>query len=91
MDSHYVYMVECSDGTLYTGYARNVAKRMDAHNTGRGAKYTRGRRPVRLVYVECFPGKSPALQREYELKRMSRSQKLELIKENPSATLISTE
>ncbi|WP_067621400.1 GIY-YIG nuclease family protein [Alicyclobacillus acidiphilus] len=79
MTDHYVYVVECSDGTLYTGYARDVARRIAAHNAGKGAKYTRGRTPVRLVHVETFEEKSDALRRERSLKRLSRPEKLKLV------------
>jgi putative endonuclease len=72
---HYVYIVECVDGTLYTGYAIDVDRRIAAHNAGRGAKYTAGRRPVALVYSESFETKSDALKRECELKRRPRKMK----------------
>ena len=72
---HYVYIVQCVDGTLYTGYAVDLDRRIDAHNAGRGAKYTAGRRPVSLVYSECFASKSDALKREHELKRRTRVKK----------------
>ena len=76
---HYVYIVQCVDGTLYTGYAVDLSRRIDAHNAGRGAKYTAGRRPVSLVYSECFDSKSAALKREHELKRRTRIRKQALI------------
>jgi putative endonuclease len=76
---HYVYILQCADGTLYTGYARNPAQREDAHNRGRGARYTRGRRPVRLVYVKSFRSVGAALRREYQIKQLSRREKRELI------------
>jgi putative endonuclease len=72
-------MVRCVDGTLYTGYAVDLTKRLVAHNAGRGAKYTAGRRPVRLVYSESFESKSDALKREHELKRLSRARKQALL------------
>ncbi|HYM21840.1 MAG TPA: GIY-YIG nuclease family protein [Vicinamibacterales bacterium] len=72
---HYVYIVRCADGTLYTGYARDPAARERAHNSGRGAKYTAGRRPVRLVYREAFRSLGKALAREYSLKQLTRAQK----------------
>lgn len=74
-----VYIVECADQTLYTGWTTNIEQRLRAHNTGRGAKYTRSRVPVRLVYTEEQPDRSTALQRELEIKRMKRARKLELI------------
>ncbi|KRW93047.1 hypothetical protein SD51_01630 [Alicyclobacillus tengchongensis] len=72
-------MVECSDGTLYTGYATDVLRRIAMHNEGRGAKYTRGRGPVRLLYVESYPDKGAALRREKSIKRLTRAQKLRLV------------
>lgn len=78
-DTHYVYIVMCSDNTLYTGYTVDVDKRMIAHNNGTGAKYTRARLPVELKYVEMFDSKSDALKREYEIKQLSRSEKFKLM------------
>jgi putative endonuclease len=75
----FVYIVECADKTLYTGWTTDVKRRLKAHNAGRGAKYTRDRGPVRLVYVEEVPDRRLALKRELEIKRMRRSQKLKLI------------
>ena len=72
---HFVYMVRCSDGTLYTGYARDPERRTRVHNTGRGAKYTARRLPVSLVYSESCGSRSAALKREYEVKHLARSQK----------------
>lgn len=72
---HHVYIVRCADGTLYTGYARDPAKREQVHNRGRGARYTAGRRPVALAYCEAFDTLSDALKREHALKRLSRAQK----------------
>lgn len=76
---HFVYIVCCADGTLYTGYAKDPQAREQAHNSGRGAKYTAGRRPVRLVYQEAFRSKGKALAREYAVKQLTRSQKHELV------------
>ena len=76
---HFVYIVRCADGTLYTGYARDPRARVNVHNTGRGARYTSGRRPVRLVYAESFESVGDALRRERALKRRSRAQKEALI------------
>ncbi|GAA6823774.1 GIY-YIG nuclease family protein [Staphylococcus sp. 18_1_E_LY] len=81
MDSHYVYIVKCKDGSLYTGYAKDVEQRVKKHNLGQGAKYTKNRRPVKLVYQEIHDTKSSALKREYEIKTYSRNKKLQLIKE----------
>lgn len=75
----FVYIVECADKTLYTGWTTDVTRRLKAHNAGRGAKYTRDRGPVRLVYVEEVPDRRIALKRELEIKRMRRPQKLKLI------------
>jgi predicted GIY-YIG superfamily endonuclease len=76
---HFVYIVRCADGTLYTGYARDPRAREQAHNSGRGAKYTSGRRPVRLVYQEGFESVGEALAREYALKQLTRAQKDALV------------
>jgi putative endonuclease len=76
---HFVYIVRCKDGTLYTGYARDPKARVKAHNAGRGARYTSGRRPVRLVYAESFEAVGDALRREMALKRWSRAEKEILI------------
>jgi putative endonuclease len=75
-----VYIVRCADGTFYTGYARDPHARADAHNSGRGAKYTAGRRPVVLVYVKRCRSKSAALRLEYRLKQMTRAKKQTLIR-----------
>jgi len=76
---HFVYIVRCADGTLYTGYARDPKARVKVHNTGRGARYTSGRRPVRLIYSESFESVGDALRRERVLKQRSRAQKEALI------------
>ena len=78
---NYTYMVECSDGTLYTGWTNNIEKRIEIHNSGKGAKYTRSRLPVELKYYETFTTKREAMQREYQIKQLSRQDKLKLIKE----------
>ncbi|MEW8505493.1 MAG: GIY-YIG nuclease family protein [Candidatus Thiodiazotropha sp.] len=75
----YVYMVRCTDRTLYTGIAKDLVKRMGEHNSGMGAKYTRGRTPVELVFVESANSQGEALRREYQIKQMSRDQKLRII------------
>ena len=75
----YIYMLRCKDGTLYTGMTDNVGKRFAAHTAGKGAKYTRGRGPLELVYTEEVPDKSAALKREAAIKRLSRAEKLKLI------------
>lgn len=76
----YIYILECSDNTLYTGYTNDLDNRIKVHNLGKGAKYTRVRLPVRLVYFEEFNNKSDACKREYYIKQMTRKQKEELIK-----------
>lgn len=76
---YYVYMLQCRDGSLYTGIAVDVQKRLSTHNRGKGAKYTRSRLPVRLVYQETQPDKSAALKRELEIKGLTRAEKLRLI------------
>jgi putative endonuclease len=76
---HFVYIVRCADGTLYTGYARDPVLRERAHNSGRGAKYTSGRRPVQLVYREAFRSLGKALAREYIVKQLTRAQKEALV------------
>jgi putative endonuclease len=75
-----VYMLECGDGTLYTGISNNVAARIEAHRLGRGAKYTRGRQPLKLVCTIASRNKSAALKKEYAIKGLSKDQKLALIK-----------
>ena len=78
---YYVYMVQCADDTLYTGIASGLERRIEEHNsTDKGAKYTRARRPVSLVYSEEYPDRSSASKREYEIKKkMGRAEKLKLI------------
>lgn len=81
MAVYYTYMVVCRDSSLYTGYTDDLEKRMRAHNSGAGAKYTRSRRPVSLVYWEEFETKQQAMQREYAIKQCTREQKLKLLSE----------
>jgi putative endonuclease len=78
--SFYFYLARCSDDTLYAGYCKNLAERKATHNSGKGAKYTRGRGPVIIVYSEGFKTKSEAMKREYAVKKMRRSEKEALIK-----------
>ncbi|NBV76510.1 MAG: GIY-YIG nuclease family protein [Methylococcaceae bacterium] len=75
----FVYILQCSDGTLYTGWTTDVDKRLLQHNAGKASKYTRSRLPVKLVYKESVESKSAALRREIEIKRLTREQKLRLI------------
>lgn len=75
----YCYIVECADGTYYTGWAVDPERRLAVHNKGRGARYTRTRLPVKLVYVEEQPDRTTAMKREIAIKRMDRARKLRLI------------
>ena len=75
----YLYILRCGDGTLYTGITNDVEKRLAAHRCGKGAKYTRGRGPLELVYREELPDHSAALKRELEIKSMPRAEKEKLI------------
>jgi len=82
-----VYILECSDTTLYCGWTNNLQKRLEEHSSGKGgARYTRGRRPVRLVYTEPCPTRSHALKREREIKKLSRVAKLRLIEKASRGT-----
>lgn len=80
-----VYILRCGDGTLYTGWTKDLEKRLRAHTAGKGAKYTRARLPVTLVYTEVFETEHEARSRECGIKRLTRSQKLSLIKEKENA------
>ncbi|AEB76237.1 GIY-YIG nuclease family protein [Clostridium botulinum] len=75
----YIYILECSDGTLYTGWTTDIERRVKEHNSGNGAKYTKARRPVILKYYEEFKTKNEAMKREYAIKRLTRKEKIELI------------
>ena len=77
----YTYMLKCKDGSLYTGWTTDLDKRVACHNAGKGAKYTRARRPVELVYFEQFQTREEAMRRECEIKKLTRKQKEELIKQ----------
>ncbi len=77
---HYAYMLRCADNTIYSGYTNNLEKRVGAHNSGKGAKYTKIRRPVVLVYYESFDTKSEAMAREYQFKHLKKQEKEDLIK-----------
>ena len=81
----YLYILRCKDNTLYTGITTDVEKRLEAHQRGKGAKYTRGRAPLELVYKEECGDHSDALKRELEIKAMTREEKLKLIKKTPEA------
>lgn len=79
MAAYFCYIVECADGTYYTGWTTNPERRTRQHNLGQGAKYTRQHGPVRLVYVESLPDRSRAMRREHEIKALKRTQKQRLI------------
>lgn len=76
---NYTYILKCSDGTYYTGWTNNLEKRIDDHNSGKGAKYTKGRRPVVLAYCETFDTRQEAMRREYEIKKLPKKDKLKLM------------
>jgi putative endonuclease len=76
---HYVYVLQCADGTFYTGYTTDVERRVDEHNAGEGAKYTRGRTPVEVVHTESFDTQSGAMAREYQIKQLPRPEKAALV------------
>lgn len=82
---NYTYIVRCSDGTFYTGWTNNLDKRIRDHNEGRGAKYTRSRRPVILEYYEEFPTREEAMSREWAIKHMPRGKKEEMIRKAETA------
>jgi putative endonuclease len=81
MEKNYTYIVRCADDTLYTGWTNNLEKRIAMHNEKKGAKYTKSRTPVELVYFECFDTKEEAMSREFHIKKLSRKEKLDLIKD----------
>ena len=84
---NYTYILECKDGTYYTGWTNNLEKRLKDHNDGKGAKYTKARRPVVLIYHERFETKEEAMRREYAIKHMTRKEKEKLI-ENKSKQIL---
>ncbi len=84
---HFVYILECGDGSLYTGWTTNLEERLRVHNSGKGAKYTRSHLPVRLLYFESFSEKAQALKREAEIKKLTRPQKETLIAGNEIESL----
>lgn len=86
---NYIYMLECGDKSLYTGWTTDISHRVAAHQSGKGAKYTRAHLPVKLVYCETCADKSAALQREIAIKAMTRAQKLALIAAQPAPSLVS--
>jgi len=83
---NFVYILRCADGTLYTGWTNDLDRRLAAHSAGSGAKYTRVRLPVELVYTEALPTREEAMSREWHIKRLPRGKKLELIKNQGSGS-----
>ncbi len=77
-EENYTYMLRCRDGSFYVGWTNDLKKRLRAHNSGKGARYTRSRTPVELVYYEVFPTKQEAMSREYHLKRLGHKEKQQL-------------
>lgn len=77
---NYTYILKCRDGSLYTGWTNDIENRLDNHRSGRGAKYTKGRGPLELVYLEVFDTKSEAMRREAYIKRLTKNQKIDLLK-----------
>jgi putative endonuclease len=78
-NEHYFYVLTCRDGSFYGGYTNNLERRIQLHNDGKGAKYTRGRGPVKLTYYKCFENKGDALRAEYHFKKLTRKQKLDFL------------
>jgi len=85
---HIVYILKCKDGTLYTGYTNNFKKRLKLHESGKGAKYTRGRGPFEVMYIERHPTKQKAMQKEYQIKQLSRKQKQQLIRTSQKEVIL---
>ena len=85
----FMYVVECRDGSYYTGYTTDIKKRVAVHNSGKGAKYTRARLPVKLIYAEGFASKEEAMSAEALLKRKKRPQKEQFLSENQDRNLLS--
>lgn len=79
-NKYYVYILECNDGTYYTGYTNNLEKRIESHNKGRGAKYVRGRGPVKLVYCKEYKSRKYAMKAEINIKKRTKKEKEEIIK-----------
>ena len=79
MQKYFTYIAKCKGGSLYTGYCKNLKEREKTHNEGKGAKYTRGRRPVKIIYSEEFNSKPEAMSREVKMKKLTRTKKLNLI------------
>jgi len=77
---YYVYILHCSDGSIYTGYAIDIKRRLQEHREGKGSKYVRSRLPVKLIYIERFRSKSRAMKREIEIKSLDREEKIKMLK-----------
>lgn len=90
-NENYTYILECSDGTYYTGWTNHLQERVEAHNQGKGAKYTKPRRPVKLVYYEVFPTKQEAMSREWQIKHMTKKKKELLILGNHKTDRMDTD
>lgn len=84
---NYTYILQCADGSLYTGWTNDLQRRLKAHNAGTASKYTRTRRPVKMIYHETFSTKQEAMKREYAIKQMCRAEKMELIHKVQNETL----
>ncbi|MDN7229357.1 GIY-YIG nuclease family protein [Planococcus liqunii] len=80
-NNHYFYVLECADGSYYAGYTNDLQKRLEAHNAGKGAKYTRAKGPVEMIHHESFETKSAAMKAEYAFKQLSKPQKMHYIAE----------
>lgn len=85
---NYTYIIQCKDGTYYTGWTNRIRKRIKDHNNGKGARYTRGRGPVKLVYLEISDTKEQAMKREAAIKKLTRSEKEKLIKMTASEEIL---
>jgi putative endonuclease len=91
VSKHYVYLLQCKDQSIYTGYTTELKRRLAAHERGKGAKYTRGRGPFRLIHVEEFETKQEALRREAEIKRFPTEKKKRMFLEKGSMAVVDTE
>ncbi|MEG0688626.1 MAG: GIY-YIG nuclease family protein [Hungatella sp.] len=85
---NYTYLLKCADGSLYCGWTNCLEKRVEAHNQGKGAKYTKSRRPVELAYYEEFQTKEEAMKREAAIKKLGRAEKLHLVEKTPKIELV---
>ncbi|MGP7819491.1 GIY-YIG nuclease family protein [Niallia sp. 01092] len=88
ISNHYFYVLQCGDGTFYAGYTNDLDKRVNTHNKGKGAKYTRGRLPVTLVYFEVFSNKSEAQKAEYRFKQLDRKKKEQYVKKEAGEAFV---